>query len=101
VLRWAFSDGLPLPDGLMDTVVPLVSARIVEGPVLIHCQAGLSRSVSTAYALLRRVWGMSHNRALRRVKAHRDFPVPTTLASAREWVHENEIDEAVAGLFRS
>ena len=80
-----------MPVGLMDTALPLVASRLKEGPVLIHCHAGLSRSASMAYALMRRIWRLDHNTALRRVKIVSQFPVPQTLASARAWVHGQRI----------
>jgi len=84
-----FMDGDEVPEGFLDEILPMVRDRLRVGlPVLIHCQAGLSRSASVAYAMLRVLCGLSHDEALRRVKAgYREFPVPSTLASARRWVH--------------
>lgn len=87
VRRRPFLDGDVFPDGLLDEINDAVARARRAGPVLIHCQAGLSRSASAAYAILRVQDGLSHDAALARVKAHRDFPRRATLHSARTWVH--------------
>ena len=86
-----FEDGTPVPRIVLETVaqkVPHYLAR--EQPVLIHCAAGESRSVSVAYALLRIGWGLDHDEALLRVQTPNSipcgWPVPRTFESAREWV---------------
>jgi protein-tyrosine phosphatase len=88
VLTWPFLDGDNFPDGMLDALGRLAVDKIREGPVLLHCQAGLSRSASAAYALLRAYGGLSHAEALRRVKVMPEFPRSVTLASAREWVEK-------------
>ena len=85
VLRWPFLDGDNFPVGCLDAVRSFVAGQIRDGPVLIHCQAGLSRSASAAYGLLRTA-GLSHEEALRRVYASEpEFPRHATITSAREW----------------
>lgn len=88
-LRWFFEDGDPVPDGLMAQVEEQVRARIAHGPVLIHCAAGLSRSPSVAYGVLRRLHGLDHDTALGRVQVpgHEGrYPLKPTLGSVRAWL---------------
>jgi hypothetical protein len=85
LLRWPFDDGIAIPFAVFDAVLPLVAGNIRSGPVLIHCQAGLSRSASVAYALLRTIGGLTPKQALSRVYAVKGFPRKPTLASAEKW----------------
>lgn len=96
VLRWQFNDGDRLPAGLLDTVEPLVRANLRKGPVLIHCQAGLSRSASTAYAMLRVLFGLPHEEAYRRIQIMADYPRPQTFASAASWVRRRLREDALS-----
>ncbi len=91
--RWTFSDGDAVPGALLDDVTELVARWRTRGPVLVQCQAGLSRSASVAYALLRVVWGLDHAEAARRIttrEEHYDrplvWPKAATLESAVAWV---------------
>jgi hypothetical protein len=60
---------------------------IAGGVVAHNCQAGLSRSASTAYACLRLLDGLSHQEAFARVYCGEpDFPRTTTINSARSFV---------------
>lgn len=89
---------LPFDDG--EAVPPWIIARVVEDarvyrplrPILMQCYAGLSRSASLAYAVLRMVDGLAHEEALARVAhavEHHDrttrWPRPVTLASVVAW----------------
>ena len=87
-LRWVFSDGDEIPEGLLDSAVPLVAEARRSGPVLIHCRAGLSRSASVAYAVLRVLHDLNHKRAMERVSSVPGWPISTTLLSARSWVFD-------------
>lgn len=89
VLSFGFDDGDPVPRGLLDIVLPLVYLRLDEGPVLVHCAAGMSRSASVVYALLRRLHDLDHSEAMRRVFVTNPWPLPNTLYSARMWVHRS------------
>ncbi|MAG24142.1 hypothetical protein CMI47_01055 [Candidatus Pacearchaeota archaeon] len=92
LVRWPFFDGDEFPKGLLDMVSGVVRARDKEsgGPILIHCQAGLSRSASAAYAMLRHYRGLSHEEAHDRVSDDPEsWPVSETLWSARKWVWKN------------
>jgi hypothetical protein len=86
LLSLPFLDGDAFPEGALDTLARRVQAARRQGPVLVHCQAGLSRSASSAYALLRKLSRVPHEEALRRVKVMAGFPRKETLGSARRWV---------------
>ncbi len=89
VLRVPFADGDAFPPGSLDRAYSLVrDALMHQRPVLFHCQAGLSRSASSAYAMMRVLYEMSHDEALRRVQIMAEYPRPATLRSARAWVHK-------------
>jgi len=89
VLSAPFEDGTPIPDGFLDRIVPEVGTALVQGEkVLVHCAAGLSRSASTVYAILREHFHLDHDEALRRVQTPGvwEYPHPVVLDSARAWV---------------
>jgi hypothetical protein len=85
LLRWPVPDGLDLPDVLLDAAW---LATRGFGPVLISCAAGISRSVSLAYAILALELDLLHEDALTRVALGpgEKGPAPGPLASARDWV---------------
>lgn len=90
IVHAPFQDGHPVPFWLLGYLSPLVrETLLVDEPVLIHCHAGQSRSVSVAYALLRVGWGLDHEEALRRVSTEEGrkngWPVAKTFASAKSW----------------
>ena len=89
VYSFPFYDGASFPPGALDAAYAAYQIALLEGgQCLLHCQAGLSRSASAAYAIMRRHYKLSHEAALHavRVPAYRDhFPLPATLASARAW----------------
>ena len=92
VLRMPFVDCEPIPHGVLDACVAFARAHRAERPLLLQCFAGLSRSASVAYAVLRAVDGLGHDAALARVahavehydRTHR-FPHHATIASAKAW----------------
>jgi hypothetical protein len=86
LLTWSFDDGDRFPHGCLDAIGRFVRQQRARGPVLLHCHAGLSRSASAAYAMMRLDEGLTHDEALRRVKIHPDWPRTQTLASARRWI---------------
>lgn len=83
VIRYAFEDGEPVPEALL--VAAEVLYRRAGGSVLVSCAAGVSRSASVAYALLRVVRELPHDEALERVACAGGRPRPETLASAERW----------------
>lgn len=86
-LYWPFRDGTSVPPGLLDAVLPFVQAHAAL-PILVHCQAGMSRSASVAYAILRAL-GMDEVEARRRTWAREGFPLAATLASADTWARRH------------
>mgnify|MGYP006273984219 CR=1 FL=1 len=88
-VRIPFEDGNAFPKGALDAAWDAWQlAELDGGETLIHCQAGLSRSASAAYALLRKRFGMGTTEALSRVvtpiTAHQ-YPLKETLRSAADW----------------
>ena len=89
-VRLPFEDGNAFPKGALDAAWDAWQLADIEGgDTLIHCQAGLSRSASAAYAMLRKRYGLRHGEALARVvtptTAHQ-YPLKTTLQSAVDWL---------------
>lgn len=95
LMRWPFYDGDSFPPGALDAIEGVLRGNLRHGPVLVHCQAGLSRSASAAYAMLRVLGAHNHAEALRRVKADPDFPRRKTLASARRWAKKRSLAGAI------
>lgn len=93
-LKYYMEDGEPVPVNWLPQILDEVRAARTAGPVLIHCLAGVSRSASIAYGVLRCLDGLDHNTALHRVKVPGDyyekFPVRKTLNSVHAWA-ENMI----------
>ena len=91
VVIWPFDDGAPIPAWLLEAAYCLYRdvRRNPNARMLVHCAAGLSRSASVAYALLRVTDGLSHVHALQRVSVaeYSEYPMPDTLNSARRWVY--------------
>lgn len=90
VISAPFDDATPIPEHFLDHIVPEVIETLRAGKrVLIHCVAGLSRSASVAYAVIRVKERVDHDTALRRVKTPDipEYPHPVVLGSARAWLH--------------
>lgn len=64
VLALPMEDGNEVPQMYMKQAITAV--KEAQGPTLIHCAMGISRSVSVAYGVLRHL-GYGHHEALRRV----------------------------------
>lgn len=75
-----FEDGLPVPSKVLQTAFRAVGEA--RGLILIHCAEGRSRSVSVAYAVLRKL-GFSHEEAFLRVLSPHGPPMSETFNSVR------------------
>ena len=91
-LTLPFYDGEFIPEFVLETAYNFVffpqKFGLPPTPLLIHCQAGASRSASVGYALLRLKLGLSHEDAKKRVQISDNLPRPATLQSTRNWVHK-------------
>lgn len=98
--------GAPLkPDGsrvpsrgledYLDDAVLFIADFIDEGCVLVHCGAGLSRSVAVVIAYLCRYAGMSYSEALSLVKARRLGAAPADCfkLAIERWLSLRELSE--------
>jgi hypothetical protein len=89
-VRIPFEDGSAFPKGALDAAWDAWQLASLEGgDTLIHCQAGLSRSASAAYGLLRKRFGLRHAEAVARVVTpftDHQYPLKATLKSAADWV---------------
>lgn len=91
VMRLPIQDGSPIPD---EVIMAALCAYQLGGKCLIACHAGISRSVSIAYAILRCTESLSHDEACERVfsrwtpEGRISEPLPLTIKSAREWARE-------------
>lgn len=83
VVRYGFDDGDRVPEALLAAAEALY--RAAQGPLLVSCAAGASRSASVAYGLLRVVQGYSREGALARVTLPGGGPAPVTLETAERW----------------
>ena len=83
-------DGTAIPEATLNMASDMYKACRGR-PFLVHCAAGLSRSASVAYALLRKHHGCVHVRALRRIQTPgcSGFPMEQTLQSARAWAERS------------
>jgi hypothetical protein len=88
LLRWPIRDGVAIPPGVIDATMPFVYESMKYGPVLVHCQAGLSRSPSLVYVALMMA-GLTDREAMMRITTPHGvqlgFPRSETLQSARDW----------------
>jgi predicted protein tyrosine phosphatase len=86
VLRRPIHDREGVPADVLADVVDYVDAHRRSAPVLIQCQAGMSRSAGVAYACLRKLDGLSHSEALARVQVIPQYPDRTLLRSVVDWL---------------
>jgi hypothetical protein len=79
----------------LDDAMAFIAANIKRGCVLVHCGAGLSRSVSVVIAYLCRYAGMSYSEALSLVKARRPGAAPADCFkfAIERWLSLRELSE--------
>lgn len=88
VLRRPIHDREGIPADVLAAVVDYVRQHRGSAPVLFQCQAGMSRSAGVAYACLRKLDGLSHSDALRRVQVIPQYPDRTLLRSVVDWLRD-------------
>lgn len=96
-LRALFEDFKPVPRSIIESVVSFARAHHDHRAILLQCYAGMNRSASMAYAVLRMVYGMPHAAAITAV-AHtierhdrtERFPNDVTLGSVVEWCEDRQ-----------
>lgn len=73
----------------LDGAVAFIAEHITNGCVLVHCGAGLSRSVSVVAAYLCRYAGMSLSEAVNFIKEKRQGACPADIfwAAITQWLH--------------
>lgn len=87
IFAFPMDDGEPIDPSVLDTA--LRECKAGHFPILVHCAAGLSRSASVAYGLLRTQFGCGQKLARRRITVDPRWPLGETLASAEEWAVHN------------
>lgn len=82
-------------DFYLDDATAFIAANIKQGCVLVHCGAGLSRSVAVVIAYLCRYAGMSYSEALSLVKAKRPSAAPADCfkLAIERWISLRELSE--------
>ena len=82
-------------DYYLDDAAMFIAEHIEKGCVLVHCGAGLSRSVSVVIAYLCRYAGMSYSEALSFVKARRHGAAPADCfkLAIERWLSLRELSE--------
>lgn len=82
-------------DFYLDDATAFIAANIKQGCVLVHCGAGLSRSVTVVIAYLCRYAGMSYGEALSLVKAQRPSAAPADCfkLAIERWISLRELSE--------
>lgn len=75
-------------DEYLDDVTAFIAAHIARGCVLVHCGAGISRSVAIVVAYLCRYAGMSYDEALAFVRSKRPQAAPCDAfaAAVKRWL---------------
>ena len=86
------SDGL---EQHLDSACSFIAEHIAKGCVLVHCGAGLSRSVSVVAAYLCRYAGMSLAEAVNFIKERRQGACPADIfwAAITQWMRLDELSQ--------
>lgn len=80
-------------DEYLDATTAFIAAHIARGCVLVHCGAGISRSVAVVVAYLCRYAGMSYAEALAFVKSKRPQATPCDAfaAAVKRWLRLDDL----------
>lgn len=76
-LHFPVRDGRPIPIAWLNCILTALEERFHDGPVLVHCSAGLSRSPTVVAAFLDRVGFLSFPSALRFIENIRPAIAPS------------------------
>lgn len=89
VLLINIGDGHSGLEAHLDAACAFIAEHITKGCVLVHCGAGLSRSVSVVAAYLCRYAGMSLSEAVNYIKDKRQGACPADIfwAAITQWLH--------------
>lgn len=76
-MHFPVRDARPIPVAWLNTIVNAIEERFHDGPVLVHCSAGLSRSPTVVAAFLDRVGFLSFPAALGFIESIRPAIAPS------------------------
>ena len=93
---WAWGLDMRRLETYLDDATTFIAAHIQRGCVLVHCGAGISRSIAVVVAYLCRYAGMSYSEALAFVKSRRPGAAPCDAfaAAVKRWARDEELSSS-------
>lgn len=94
-LHFPIRDGKPIPVAWLNSILTAIEENFHEGPILVHCAAGLSRSPTVVAAFLDRVGFLNFPLALHFIESIRPAiaPSPVLVESIAAELPENHQEE--------